>query len=75
MSFTTMTLEGFGSRRFVSSAPTHWPTISGAWICLVHTSSLASPSGEASAGQEKQKPMAGSFANGRQRSTWPVRTL
>ncbi len=74
VSFTRHMRDGFGSRRLASSAPTHWPTISGAWICFVHTSSFASPSGDDSAGYEKQKPTAESFAKGRQRLTWPAST-
>ena len=74
MSLTTVIFEGFGSRRFAISAPTHWPTISGAWICFVQCSSFASPSADASAGYEKQKPTALSFTNDSQRFTCPVST-
>ena len=68
VSFRTSILDGENERRFLSSEPIHWPTISGAWICFVQCSSFASPSGAASQAYEKQNPTAGSETNGFVRS-------
>ena len=52
-----------------SSSPTYCPTIAGAWMPLVHLTSLASRLRVASAGYEKHQPIFLTVAIGARRRT------